>query len=479
MASRNKQLTQQVKPLPNACTDALLNDIHQYTPLIRSVCRQALPHDFDLEDAVQETCIKLLHHHQHIHSNISAWLSMTARNVCADQMRRHINERNRIERWSRMPAAQPDDQHAQNPEQLLVVLGQLNQADRQLIIDRFLNHKPLRVLAGQRKVSVATMSRHIKQSLQELNTIYQDQLKHARHTGSSNANRVRDGSLLKQATNPCLIQHSQNDRLRVGFFLGWSSTLVRTHQGFRPPLVRQLRNTTGIANPNWEMIGLVEPDTWQYGLIESTLRDYEMLDGMIDASNIDELRTLDAIFMGDTFAMLPRVMEALIQAICDGVGLYSEAWTGVVMPGFKDKRVLQLMLADEAAVYHTPKAHDLPTQATVHATHACIPGIKRNCKLTVGGCGPVCQPARDATILITMDHMVTPTHQAKPDMTPGVRPVLSVGNIGKGRVVNMYQNVPWAIAHQTDLKGNYFTNMINWVAKRDTVNHAQERSTQP
>jgi hypothetical protein len=141
--------------------------------------------------------------------------------------------------------------------------------------------------------------------------------------------------------------------------------------------------------------------------------------------------------------------------------------------------VLQLMLADEAAVYHTPKVHDIPTQATVHVSHPCIPGIKRNCKLTVGGCGPVCQPAKDATILIAMDHLVTPTHHAKPGMTPGVRPVLTVGNIGKGRVVNLYQNVPWAIAHQPDLKGDYFTNMINWVAQRPTANDAHERSTPP
>ncbi|HCD33504.1 MAG TPA: hypothetical protein DER01_13935, partial [Phycisphaerales bacterium] len=408
--------------------DKLHEQIEHYTPLVRSVCRQTLPYDFDLDDAIQETFVKLIKHRHSVHSNLSAWLSMTAKHVCADQMRRHINERNRIQNWSRIQNNQTDVELAQHLEQLGNAISRLTDNDRQLIIDRFFNQLPLRVLAAQRHTSVPTMSRHLKNCLNQLAGIYTDIQKHHKHPVTPHyVNRVRDGSMLQLLAHPD--KHHQSDpiRLRVGFFLGWSSTLVSNYSGFRPPLHRSIATTGDIQNPNWSLVGIVEPDTWRLGKIESTLRDYEMLDGMVDGSNAEELGTLDAIFIGDTFCMLPRVLDALIQAVSHGVGLYNESTCGSVMPGWGDTRVLKLQQVIEAASFHTHPHHDMPTDATVHKTHPCLPGMKVGCKITVGGCGPVCTLGQDVQMLIAKDHMVRPTHDAKPHMTPNVRPVMTVG----------------------------------------------------
>ena len=53
-----------------------------------------------------------------------------------------------------------------------------------------------------------------------------------------------------------------------------------------------------------------------------------MTAGLVDATDVEGLKTLDVILLGINFAMAPGAAAALHEAVRSGVGLLNEWWTG-------------------------------------------------------------------------------------------------------------------------------------------------------
>src|SRR4051812_2090976 len=70
--------------------------IEKYSPLVDSVCRRFLRSRQDVEDAAQETFLKLARHRENISGSLAAWLSATASATSLDLIRRTVRQRRRI-----------------------------------------------------------------------------------------------------------------------------------------------------------------------------------------------------------------------------------------------------------------------------------------------------------------------------------------------------------------------------------------------
>ena len=68
--------------------EAFAKIVEQYQRLIFSTCRRKLHNSQDVDDAVQETFLRLAHKAGELHSNIGGWLHRCAVNVSVDMNRR-------------------------------------------------------------------------------------------------------------------------------------------------------------------------------------------------------------------------------------------------------------------------------------------------------------------------------------------------------------------------------------------------------
>jgi DNA-directed RNA polymerase specialized sigma24 family protein len=69
--------------------------VRAYRPLVASVCRRFLQRDEDVDDAVQETFLKLAQHAHTIRGSPTSWLLATAYSTAGDLIRRTLRERRR------------------------------------------------------------------------------------------------------------------------------------------------------------------------------------------------------------------------------------------------------------------------------------------------------------------------------------------------------------------------------------------------
>src|SRR5436190_10508938 len=69
--------------------------IECYRPLVYSVCRRYLRRREDVEDAAQETFLKLARHAPSIHGSVPGWLTATAHTTSLELIRRATREHRR------------------------------------------------------------------------------------------------------------------------------------------------------------------------------------------------------------------------------------------------------------------------------------------------------------------------------------------------------------------------------------------------
>lgn len=145
----------------------------RYHAMVLATCRRALRDDADAEDAVQETFLKLAQHAGAIRSNVGAWLHAAAMGTSIDIARRG-STRQRIEREAAAvtKAASSDDTDNMLWREIEPVfdeaLAALVDADRELIVGRFLARRSQRELAREAGVSDGTMHRRINRALERL-----------------------------------------------------------------------------------------------------------------------------------------------------------------------------------------------------------------------------------------------------------------------------------------------------------------------
>jgi RNA polymerase sigma factor (sigma-70 family) len=147
-------------------------DICALTPLVDSVCRRYLRRRHDVEEAIQETFVKMLTHGMTLACpRLRGWLSVTAGSTCIDLIRRSQSEQRRLMGWAQISPLH-DDEPSHNDEharlRIEAAMGRLDEASRRLMVERYYRSTPLRVIADRAGVSVSTVSRWAAAALKRL-----------------------------------------------------------------------------------------------------------------------------------------------------------------------------------------------------------------------------------------------------------------------------------------------------------------------
>src|SRR5262249_16869051 len=154
---------------------------------------------------------------------------------------------------------------------------------------------------------------------------------------------------------------------------------------------------------------IIEPGTDSKGIIEGALRDYGLVGGLIEATDLPALRSLDVILLGILYRTSGAMMRAIRDAVAEGgVGLLNEFWTGSgAGESCGDPAVRDLMLAAGPLYeYHTPGKCGTFQPARVLRDHAIIAHLSAGTRLQVRGCGPAYEPRPQAVCLIAQEQVV-------------------------------------------------------------------------
>ncbi len=158
-----------------------------YRPLVYSVCNRYFRRPEDVEDAAQETFVRLMRHGQTIPGPAATtWISATARSCSIDLIRRAIRERARRQRLLQNASESADDAllHDAIRHRLGQALAEVEESSRALLVERYFRNEPLSVLALRHERSVPTMSRRIAAAVIELTDVLRDGPQVAEHLGS-------------------------------------------------------------------------------------------------------------------------------------------------------------------------------------------------------------------------------------------------------------------------------------------------------
>jgi RNA polymerase sigma factor (sigma-70 family) len=150
--------------------DAFGEIVRRYTALVYHTCLRVL-HDKALaEDASQDTFYRLMRAPGSVNRSVGAWLHRTATRRSLDVLRSDTARARRERAYSNEyyhGKANPPSWNVLSP-MIDEALAQLPEPTRSLLVDHFLAGKTQRQLAQETQTSAATVSRRIKQGLQEL-----------------------------------------------------------------------------------------------------------------------------------------------------------------------------------------------------------------------------------------------------------------------------------------------------------------------
>jgi RNA polymerase sigma factor (sigma-70 family) len=464
-------------------------------PLVLATCQRHLADPGDLDDAVQETFVKLARRADSVHGNVQAWLYSAAVTTAIDFTRRAQRDRRNLaglikSGFLERRAGVSWEAVRDNLQQSLECLDSDN---RSMVIDRFFGQVPVRSIAQQWGLTPSAVTRRISRAIDKLSGSlrrmgYQS-LEEAAVAGgvldprpdqyALLANSIRclsAGTLWEQVRKQPLSSSRQHDPagpakptswqkvIRIGVLVSELSTLTASFEGVMRPIEHQLWATGLLRSTDYRLLSLVEPGTHELASVERGAREFGLTAGMIDATDSQALKLLDVIYLGQSYALPHRVLDAIADAVSAGVGLYTEGQVASAVPGMNDPRVRRLLLTDKVGKYHTPGQHGLPMSATVLQGHPILRGFKSGDKLTVPGCGPVFVPRpADATVLIVKDQPVLPM-AGRPAMPPTQMPAVIAGKLGMGRVV-IASLGPSRFVKQPVLGHNFVPDAIDWLAQ--------------
>lgn len=150
---------------------ALAHLVQQHQQMVYGVCLRRLRHEADARDAAQETFLKLANAAGAIHGNPTGWLHRCATTTSLDLIRSASRRRAREERntsadTSTCPATDAGWNEAR--ASLDDTLEELPDAQRDLIVQRFLAQRKVADLAAEQRVSESMISRRVNAALDEL-----------------------------------------------------------------------------------------------------------------------------------------------------------------------------------------------------------------------------------------------------------------------------------------------------------------------
>src|SRR5579872_284064 len=119
--------------------EAFAQIVTQNQRLVFATCRRQLRNLEDVDDAVQETFLRLMQKAAELHTNLAGWLHACAVNVAIDINRRRATRSRHELASAKTPllSSDPENILAELREHLDAALAKLDPSDRNLIIERF------------------------------------------------------------------------------------------------------------------------------------------------------------------------------------------------------------------------------------------------------------------------------------------------------------------------------------------------------
>ena len=151
--------------------EAFAHLVQCYGQMVYATCLRTLGHVADAEDAAQDTFVQLAKSAGSIRSNVAAWLHRTATNVSISRMRSAGRRRAREAAAAKPPRvadAAADVAWAEIRDAVDEVLSEMPDADRGLIVQRYLVGRTQADLAAEHDVSTSMMSRRMNAAVKGL-----------------------------------------------------------------------------------------------------------------------------------------------------------------------------------------------------------------------------------------------------------------------------------------------------------------------
>jgi RNA polymerase sigma-70 factor (ECF subfamily) len=435
--------------------------VDAYRPLVASVCRRYFRRPQDVEDAVQETFLKLFRHAEAVRGEVASWLISTAHTTSVDMIRVAISERRRRDKLAAsapVAALEHWRTHEAIRVSLTEAMANLDAVSRELLAERFFRKTPLRVIAARQNLSVPTASRRVRDALDTLAAVLRDMgvdaaddLTLAEHFGEWTASTgALGGEALRFAADWSALRDEQAAKdaiplplvpgwtrpIRVGAFVSHASAIRPGYRNISITHEEQVRATCLLVHPGFRLIGIVEPDTSEFGPVERTLRQFQLTGGLIDATDTAALRTLDVLIFGINFRLSPAIASAFAEAVRGGVGLLNERWCDVAQLEHANPDVMAMMLAASPVFsFHHPQDCMQRLPAFVREEHSLLPGVREGDSVMAPACGPAYALAPGTRVLLSKDDRSPPIAGRVPFTGVECMPTYALGSLGRGRVL--------------------------------------------
>ncbi|MEO0588079.1 MAG: sigma-70 family RNA polymerase sigma factor, partial [Planctomycetota bacterium] len=438
--------------------------IDTHWPWVVSVCRGVLGDLHEAEDAAQETFAKYVRLGSGLRGDVRGWLSTAARTTATDRLRKRVRDRRRDARYADRLRSEGDGAEAAARRlvareavwrRLPEALSRIDASAAELLVERFLQETPLRVIAAREGMSVPTASRRCAAAV----TALSEALSEMGVMGLSDLPVVMALSALGSEAAAALtrdvglrpgrwaaVAPGGSRRRRVGVFVSHRNAFVWNQAGFTSTLDHQAQAAAWLDDASAELVAVVDPGSEASGPIESTVRLFELYGGLMTIDDAAALGTLDVLLLGNNFYLSGGALSAVLSAVRGGVGLYQEGHCGSNDPGPDDPRLRELMLAASPVVSYcsgkpgTYEGHAQPIPGVVRSRHPAFPWLVPGGEVTISSCGSYYRPASGAVVVVSRTAAGRPNEQVSEDAPTFVAPAVIAGPLGRGRV---------AIAHFT------------------------------
>lgn len=149
--------------------DAFAGLVRRHTSLVYHTCLRVLGDRERAEDAAQETFHRLMRNPEKVNHCLPAWLHRVATRLSIDVLRSDGARRRRESAYQRrLEQRRTPEPWAEVSMQIDEALHRLNESDRALLVEHFLNEKTQASLAREAGVSKATMCRRMESALRAL-----------------------------------------------------------------------------------------------------------------------------------------------------------------------------------------------------------------------------------------------------------------------------------------------------------------------
>ena len=149
--------------------EAFRHLVTSYQGLAYSACRRHLDNPSDIDDAVQETFIKLARHARQVRGNVASWVYTCAVHTAIDLVRRGASRRKHETAAAEQRAdIQDAGDWAEVREQLDETIAELDAGDRDLIVDYYFTGRTQQQIADGSGLSQPTIKRRLDKAVANL-----------------------------------------------------------------------------------------------------------------------------------------------------------------------------------------------------------------------------------------------------------------------------------------------------------------------